>query len=589
MEPFLTVNGLLRLKEKGLCVKKLIMDDDTTTFVLAKRSLSDDIEKAGDKNHIIKNMTNELYKIKDKNKNMSVKTIKYFSKCFSYVLSQNKGNPEGIRSNLKAVTPHAFGCHDYCNVSWCRFLSDKENYTHKSLPFGKDLVGEVLRTDLEALFSRYSSEAMLHKLSDLQSSNLNENLNQMIARKAPKAVHYSGSESLDYRISAAVSQKNEGQFYLVKVNETHNLSPGKFTQKKLNALDQKRNLRKHSDMTIEKKRRRLELKEARLSNQNTHEVLEGKTYESGVSILDDTESIDIEEIPALDTFTPTCTTIENVELDNFIIFGLETTGLNFDVDIIQIAATDMTTESQFQMYVRPPSGYIPKRVTEITELEMHGLQMYHKLIPVKSTGIKVALELFQNWIKQFSRCVLVAHNANYDAKVFMNACEMHSINIDNLIGFADSLKLFRKLYPDRKGKGAHSQSSLVNDIFHKSYDEHNAIADVSCLKELLLSVESVKEKLSVFSVNDVNQSIKRIKNEKMFYKTYTQMIYDKMIPKSHAKNLAGRGLSLKHLETIHERSGVQGLQVICKGISTNPAKVATNISAAFSTTKTDQS
>ena len=39
----------------------------------------------------------------------------------------------------------------------------------------------------------------------------------MVARKAPKAMHYSGSESLDYRVSAAVSQKNEGRAYLLQV------------------------------------------------------------------------------------------------------------------------------------------------------------------------------------------------------------------------------------------------------------------------------------------------------------------------------------------------------------------------------------
>ena len=58
---------------------------------------------------------------------------------------------------------------------------------------------------------------MVDKLANLESSNANENMNNIIARKAPKAVHFSGSESLDYRVSAAVAQKNEGHSYIIQV------------------------------------------------------------------------------------------------------------------------------------------------------------------------------------------------------------------------------------------------------------------------------------------------------------------------------------------------------------------------------------
>jgi len=58
---------------------------------------------------------------------------------------------------------------------------------------------------------------MAEELSQVQSTNGNEGMNNMIARKAPKSTMYSESESLDFRVSAAVAQKNEGHQYLVKV------------------------------------------------------------------------------------------------------------------------------------------------------------------------------------------------------------------------------------------------------------------------------------------------------------------------------------------------------------------------------------
>lgn len=39
----------------------------------------------------------------------------------------------------------------------------------------------------------------------------NENLNQTIAKKVPKSQHYSGSESLAYRLSAWVAHRNKGE------------------------------------------------------------------------------------------------------------------------------------------------------------------------------------------------------------------------------------------------------------------------------------------------------------------------------------------------------------------------------------------
>ena len=113
---------------------------------------------------------NELYKLREKNKSLTVKTVKYFTKCFSYALSQNKGNPVGLKANIEAIVPYAFGSHEKCNQSWCKFLEDPANCHHKSLPYGKDLTDASLRTDLDALLEKHTSDSMSQKLTDLQSS-----------------------------------------------------------------------------------------------------------------------------------------------------------------------------------------------------------------------------------------------------------------------------------------------------------------------------------------------------------------------------------------------------------------------------------
>ena len=95
------------------------------------------------------------------------------------------------------------------------YSRDPSNFRYKSLPFGKPLEGDDLKNSLKEVFSKQISN--VQKLVDVDSSNGNENMNQMVARKAPKAQHYSASESLSYRVSAAVAQKNEGHKYILQV------------------------------------------------------------------------------------------------------------------------------------------------------------------------------------------------------------------------------------------------------------------------------------------------------------------------------------------------------------------------------------
>ena len=56
------------------------------------------------------------------------------------------------------------------------------------------------------------------KLAPLGSSQSNEALNNPIGSKAPKIRHYGGSESNDFRVACAVSQKNVGYSYVAKVS-----------------------------------------------------------------------------------------------------------------------------------------------------------------------------------------------------------------------------------------------------------------------------------------------------------------------------------------------------------------------------------
>ena len=51
---------------------------------------------------------------------------------------------------------------------------------------------------------------MLINLQTVQTTNPNESMNHKISRKAPTGGTWTESESLNFRVAAAVLQKNEG-------------------------------------------------------------------------------------------------------------------------------------------------------------------------------------------------------------------------------------------------------------------------------------------------------------------------------------------------------------------------------------------
>ena len=63
----------------------------------------------------------------------------------------------------------------------------------------------------------------------------------------------------------------------------------------------------------------------------------------------------------------------------------------------------------------------------------------------------------------------------------MQAAEKNGVMDDlakTISGFTDSHPAFRELLPERK---SHSQENLVQDLLRKSYEAHNAPADVQTL------------------------------------------------------------------------------------------------------------
>ena len=172
--------------------------------------------KMSDRNHVKKNVTNMLFNMKKTHKSMSVTVITYLKKLFSYVISQNKGDSEGITKGLLSMSLHPFGDQSKCSDKWCVFLqTPTQPRKYRSLPYGRPLNDKNLQEALKKELERYAEQGL--KLSSLGSTQANESFNRVVAAKAPKNCHYSGSASLNFRLAAAVVKKNCGNRGIVAV------------------------------------------------------------------------------------------------------------------------------------------------------------------------------------------------------------------------------------------------------------------------------------------------------------------------------------------------------------------------------------
>ena len=323
MEPDVAVAIAKDLQKEGAKVTHVVGDDDASTIKHLRTEVDGSIEKISDVIHSKRSLASHLYELKKTNNEVTDGVIRYVLKCYAYAVNQNKEDADGIRRNLQAIIPHLYGDHSKCG-QWCRYLEDPENYRHRSLPGGKDLKDPDTKNALERIMQMQIQNA--DNLAPVLNSQTNEAFNATVSTKAQKARHYGSSESNDFRVAAAVCQRNIGNSYVTEVCKEKNLSPGTFAMKHALFSDNVRANAIKRGQQKDTKIRRKELQQNRLRTNSTLEVREGTSYQKDCAF--DLDKVDIVEIPA-PLVEPKVSQIDKKHAteEAIILFDLETTGI----------------------------------------------------------------------------------------------------------------------------------------------------------------------------------------------------------------------------------------------------------------------
>jgi hypothetical protein len=147
----------------------------------------------------------------------------------------------------------------------------------------------------------------------------------------------------------------------------------------------------------------------------------------------------------------------------------------------------------------------------------------------------------------------------------MQQCQLYDEFSAIVKGFADSLRIFRQILPERKKqKGKFSVNGLLHDYLpeENSQSLHNAIDDVRVLKKLIHEImksEAVIKKYAK-SISEINAE-KELKATKTTNKASLQQYKDKLFSRIINK-MAEAGITQHVMQLAFENNGKEGLRVL---------------------------
>lgn len=172
-----------------------------------------------------------------------------------------------------------------------------------------------------------------------------------------------------------------------------------------------------------------------------------------------------------------------------VFFDLETSGLEYDCDILQIACK--CGAAQFNEHVKPTKPIHPEASKVTGMINVDG-ELYVRGSKVDTSPIEKVLQRLLTFLRQFKKmCILVAHNGfGFDAPRLVRViteCGMGASFKRVVSKFADSLQLFYEKFPDRKYMaGRCNLTTLAREILCLPIEHaHDAMYDVQMLEQLV--------------------------------------------------------------------------------------------------------
>lgn len=191
------------------------------------------------------------------------------------------------------------------------------------------------------------------------------------------------------------------------------------------------------------------------------------------------------------------------EKDVVVVIDLETTGLNFNEDVIEITAKAINGEDEFVIYnhLTKPTKSIPAQITDLTGIT-------NEMVADKQDfrNVFCAISQFVNEITDAGNNVyIVAHNANFEFKFLAHYMTQHAFRKIKWLCTRANMMVDKFGEIDKYQRG----TKLVNaaEYYGFEFDEtkaHRAEYDVD------VTMEVFKKQLEKFTLKEMCDNFKKL-------------------------------------------------------------------------------
>jgi len=209
----------------------------------------------------------------------------------------------------------------------------------------------------------------------------------------------------------------------------------------------------------------------------------------GIKVLYGMEAYLVDDLGAICKYT------KNQNIDSeFVVFDIETTGLNKEVDsVIEIGAVKIKggeIVDEFSALI-DPEILLPKKITGITGITDDML-----------AGKPKINEVLVNFLEFIGDAVLAAHSVTFDAG-FISAWSKKLYDKPLTNTLLDTVELSRALYPELK---SHKLNHVATHLDVALKNHHRAVDDAkACTAILLKSFDKLRES-NIYTLEEINVS-----------------------------------------------------------------------------------
>jgi len=191
-----------------------------------------------------------------------------------------------------------------------------------------------------------------------------------------------------------------------------------------------------------------------------------------------------------------CTNVKDQDFsDTFVVFDLETTGLNASkCSIIEIGAVKVKNSEiidRFSEFVNPHVP-IPYRITELTGIRDQDVR--------DAEDISMLLPAFKEFCGD---AVLVAHNADFDTSCIKAECKRQEISWD--FTYMDTVPMSRYLLPELKKYKLDAVAKLLGVVLE---NHHRAVDDAEATAGIFLKLRQRLLNQGITGLRQLNEAAK---------------------------------------------------------------------------------